>query len=75
MIFEVTEEGLPPQKRYVVQHHVSGAVKRVSHISPHVDPMTYPMLYWGCAHKNFGWRPKMEHATGAHESEGESGGD
>ena len=61
MIF-VTADGMPPQKRDVVQYSKAGAPKRISHLSPFVDPMSYPLLYWGFQSRSFGWRLNMRHA-------------
>ena len=60
MVF-VSDDGMPPSTRDIVQYSRTGALKRVSEMSCHLDPLSYPLLYWSPNAFGFGWHPKMTH--------------
>jgi len=51
-------EGEPPQNRHVVVHHRQGGPKLLSVMSPHCDPMVYPLLF---PFGEPGWDPNLIH--------------
>lgn len=51
-------DGEPPGFRHVVSHYKQGGPKLLSVLSPHCDPMLYPLLF---PYGEPGWDPKMKH--------------
>ena len=57
----VSEDGMSPSKRDIVQHPREGPLRRVSEMNCHLDPMSYPMLYWNPECQGMGWHPGLVH--------------
>ena len=52
---------MPPAQRDIVQHARDGSLKRVSELNCHLDPMSYPLLYWLPDCQGMGWHPGLMH--------------
>ena len=53
----VSEDGMPPANRDIVQHPRDGPLRHVSEMNCHLDPMSYPLLYWNPDCQGMGWHP------------------
>ncbi|XP_053202450.1 uncharacterized protein LOC128387301 [Panonychus citri] len=56
-VFE-SEDGTPPNSRNLRVYPVGSAPRIISHLSPHLDPMAYPIVW---PYGEQGWSPYLHH--------------